>query len=117
MQLEDSLPGSQESANGRYSETVESNRHSHALFSKIHSHLSLGLPRDIFPWGFPIKILYECLISLTLVHSILLFLNTLVIFCKNYKLWSSSLGNFLRRPVCSCLFGPNIIFTHIYIST
>jgi len=62
LELEGSLPCSQEPATGPYSEPDESNSVQNFLlyFSEIHiilsSHLHLGLPSGLFPSGFPTKI-------------------------------------------------------------
>jgi hypothetical protein len=79
------------------------------------SHLRLGLPNGHFPSGFPTNILYSFLLSS--IHStcpdhlIVLDLFILIIFSKEYKLWSFTLCTFLQSPVTSSLFGPNILNT------
>jgi hypothetical protein len=73
-------------------------------FSRIHSNIMLppclDLPRDLFLSGFPTKILYTIFSCPTLAtwpaHLILLYFITLIIFSGAYKLWCSSLCNFLQ---------------------
>jgi hypothetical protein len=86
MELEGSLPCSQEPATGPYPETDKSRPQSPTLYLYIpilSSHLHLGLPSSLFS-------LYEFLASPTLctrpAHVIVLDFITLIIFGEQYKL-------------------------------
>jgi hypothetical protein len=81
----------------------------------LSTHLRLGLPSGIIPFGFPTDILYGVLFSPLLAtcpaHHILLDFIIVLMFGKEYKLWNSSLYIFLRSPVTCSLFGPNILLS------
>jgi hypothetical protein len=57
----------------------------------IIPHLCLTFSSDLFPWGFPSKILHAFLISLINITFYLLDLITLIIYGEEYKSQSSSL--------------------------
>ena len=126
MEPEGSLPNSQEPISCPYPEPDQSNPCPQCHFLKTHfnikpPHLCLGLPRGLFPTGFPTKTLYTPLpshISSTCpAHLILLDLVTWLIICEEYRSLSSSLCSFLHSPVTSFLVGPNILLSTLLLNT
>ena len=117
MELEGLLPHSQELANCLYSEADQSSPYHHPTPWRsiliLPSNLRLGLPSDLFPSGFPTKILYTFALSpisaTCSAHFILLDLTTRIIFGEDYRSLSSSLCSFLHSLVTSSLLGPNIL--------
>jgi hypothetical protein len=68
----------------------------------LFTHVCLGLPRHLFPSGFPTNIPYAFVFYQ---------------FWEEYKLWCSSLCSSLQPPVTSSLFGPNIFLNTLFSST
>jgi hypothetical protein len=73
--------------------------------------LRLGLPSSLFPSGFPTETLRTFLSSpmhaTCSTHLIRFDLICLMVFGDEYKIWNSSLCNFLHSAVTSSLLGPH----------
>ena len=82
----------------------------------LSSHLRLGLPSGLLPSSFPTKTLYTPLPSPYALHAppISFFL---ILLGEEYRLFSSSLCNFLHSPVTSSLLGPNILLNTLFSNT
>jgi hypothetical protein len=85
------------------------------------SHLSFCHPSSHTPSGFPTKLLYTSLSSpiraTCSAHLILLDFICLMISGDEYKIWSSSLCNYLHSRVTSSRFGPNILLKTLSSNT
>jgi len=87
----------------------------------LSSYLSLGLPSDFFPSGFPNKTLYAPFFAPICAtcpdHLILLDLINQIIFGEEYWSFNCSLFSFLHSPVTSSLWGPNILLSTLFSDT
>ena len=125
MKLEGSSPHSQGHATCPYPELAPSSPHTHIHFSKINLNIILpsmpGSPSGLLPSGFLTKTLYTPLLSpiraTCPAHLIILDFITRTILGEVYRLFSSSLCNFLHSPVTSSLLGSNILLITLFSNT
>ena len=87
----------------------------------LSTHLRLGPPSGLFPYGFPTKTLHTPLSSPIRAtypaHPILLDFITRTILGEEYRSFSSSLFILLHSPITSSLLGPNILLNTIFSNT
>ena len=87
----------------------------------LSTHLRLGLPSGLLPFGFSTNTLYTPLSSpiraTCPAHFILLDFITRTILGEEYRSLSSSLCSLLHSPVTSSLLGPNILLNTIFSNT
>jgi hypothetical protein len=88
---------------GRFIQSIPTHQTFWRCILILPYHLRLGLPRGLFPAGFPTKTLYTPLLSpiraTCPTYLILLDFVTRTILGEEYRSWSSSLCSFLHSPV------------------
>lgn len=113
-------PCSQDYVTRAYPETDQSYPHSHILFHFGRHfylpYLLLYLPKTSSV--FPTKILCVFLTSRTRAactcHLLLPDTAFIITSGDEYKLWSSTLGNFHNSPITSFILGPDIVFSVLF---
>jgi len=87
----------------------------------LSTHLRLGLPSGLLPFGSPTKNLNTPLSSTIRAtcpaHPILLEFVTRTILGEGYRSFSSSLCNLLYSPVTSSFLGPNTLLNTMFSNT
>ena len=84
----------------------------------LYYHLSLRLSSCLFPSRFLTKALYAFILYTMQAtrpsHLCILYLIIRLIYGEEYKLWSSSLRNFLQPPVTFFFSDPNILLVTLF---
>jgi hypothetical protein len=127
MELEGSLPHSQEFVTYPYSESynIYPAYPPPFQFLRISFNMILpytpGFPSGFYPSSFTTKILYEPLLFIVRAtcpaHLILLDLVTRIVFSKGCRSLSSSLCSLHHSPNTSSLLGPNIFLRTLFSNT
>jgi hypothetical protein len=126
MEPESSLPRSQEPSTGPISwarsiQSIPSHHISRRSILILFTHLRLSLPSGRFLLAFPpISYMHSAappIHSTCPTHLTLLDFIILILLGEEYKLWSFSLCSYLRPPVTSSLFDPNIPLSTLFSNT
>ena len=124
MELESSLPHSQQPATCPYPEPARSSyvsiSHSYRSILILSSHLCLDLPSGFLPPSLVTKTLVSLLYSIHATRSdYFMFRNSITrtIFGEQYRSLSSSLCGFLHSLVTSSFLGPNILLSTLFSNT
>ena len=78
----------------------------------LSSHLRLGLPRGLFPSGYPTKTLYACLDN-SMHATSPAYLSSLIMLGEEYNACSSVLCNFLHSTIILSFLAPYIFLKFI----
>jgi hypothetical protein len=101
MEIYGSLPCSQELSTSSYPKANQSSLHkSLSSILVLFTHVSLGLPRCLFPSGFPTNFLYAFLFAKFLLHALPCFLDMiiLIILAKNISYEAPHYAIFSNLP-------------------